>query len=77
MGAFLFQNKFKINVDIVYTLVYNYVYTVKEVEMDKNILVRVDSSLREKSKKLAKAKGKTLSELVREFLEKEVKKNKI
>ncbi|MGL5050880.1 MAG: GIY-YIG nuclease family protein [Fusobacteriaceae bacterium] len=46
-------------------------------DMETNILVRLDKELKEKSKKLALKKGVTLSELVRKFLEKEVKKNKI
>ncbi|MGL4425279.1 MAG: ribbon-helix-helix protein, CopG family [Cetobacterium sp.] len=45
--------------------------------METNILVRIEKELKEKSKELAIKKGVTLSDLIRKYLEKEIKKNKI
>lgn len=45
--------------------------------MEMFVKIRVTKEFREKIKKLCELKNKNFSQLVREFLEKEFKKNKI
>lgn len=45
--------------------------------MDIFLKIRVTKEFREKIKKLCEVKNKNFSQIVREFLEKEFKKNKI
>lgn len=45
--------------------------------MEMFVKIRVTKEFREKIKKLCEAKNKNFSQMVREFLEKEFKKNKI